>query len=476
MATTHQRQRSELEQKQSHEQHQFNSQVGSLQLELGEQAHSWLALQNSQSPAMLQLTSNAVMPPLGSPSSSRDSSPGRCSIEDLGLVMDGDYPSFDEEEFKTDLAKLLHIEVSVGDIDVELATGSSEAVARVRTGSCEVRVKCFISGGRTMDCATDERRIKACVKEAIEQNWPSGVAATVAKPKVKWMGSVILVLELPQPLPVLLMQMAKQGSTKLLEAVPGLLCGQLGDSVVRLEGCKKKSVDKLAEAMKHAKRMPVQPLPMSKEDAFALLGVTREDSFHTAKTAYYTKLRKHHPDKNPGDVENATKTTQEITVAWTAICEHFAEPERPIEPDPKKQRTKALERPSCTPAQITKVIQSLGIGRSIDDLMKRSEKNQQSSGLNLKYIEATKCTPVRYRARYQGISVRVDKNVEFTCGAYPTQEEAAIAVNLCKKRLGDIGAETYTDIEKILNFDKKAFAKDIQDEVEKAIHHVFNRS
>ena len=108
--------------------------------------------------------------------------------------------------------------------------------------------------------------------------------------------------------------------------------------------------------------------------------------------------------------------------------------------------------------------------------MKRSEKNQQSSGLNFKYIEATKTTPVRYRARYQGISVRVDKNVEFTCGTYPTQEEAAIAVNLCKKRLGDIGAETYTDIENILNFDKKAFAKDIQDEVEKAIKHVSNTS
>ena len=65
--------------------------------------------------------------------------------------------------------------------------------------------------------------------------------------------------------------------------------------------------------------------------------------------------------------------------------------------------------------------------------------------------------------------MRVDKNVEFTCGTYLTQEEAAIAVNLCKKRLGDIGAETYTDIENILNFDKKAFAKDIQDEVETAI-------
>ena len=132
--------------------------------------------------------------------------------------------------------------------------------------------------------------------------------------------------------------------------------------------------------------------------------------------------------------------------------------------------------PPQAPPPSDAAVRFLGIGRSINDLMKRSEKNQQSSGLNFEYIEATKTTPVRYRARYQGISVRVDKNVEFTCGAYPTQEEAAIAVNLCKKRLADIGAETYTDIEKILNFDKKAFAKDIQDEVEKAIHHVFNRS
>ena len=135
-----------------------------------------------------------------------------------------------------------------------------------------------------------------------------------------------------------------------------------------------------------------------------------------------------------------------------------------------------LQAPPQAPPPSDAAVRFLGIGRSINDLMKRSEKNQQSSGLNFKYIEATKCTPVRYRARYQGISVRVDKNVEFTCGAYPTQEEAAIAVNLCKKRLADIGAETYTDIEKILNFDKKAFAKDIQDEVEKAIHHFFNRS
>ena len=145
----------------------------------------------------------------------------------------------------------------------------------------------------------------------------------------------------------------------------------------------------------------------------------------------------------------------------------------PQAPPPPPQ---APPPPPQAPPPSDAAVRFLGIGRGINDLMKRSEKNQQSSGLNFKYIEATKTTPVRYRARYQGISVRVDKNVEFTCGTYPTQEEAAIAVNLCKKRLGDIGAETYTDIENILNFDKKAFAKDIQDEVEKAIKHVSNTS
>ena len=266
MATKHQLQRNQLERQQLGEQYNFqvdNFQVGSLQLQLGEQAYSWLDFPSQQSTAlqcstaMLPLASDAAMPPLGSPSSSPDSSPGRCSIEDLGLVIDGDYPSFEEEEFKRDLAKLLHLEVSWRDIEVTWKPGSRDTFARVQLGTCEVEVKCNITGGRTIDCSIDERRIKMCVRDAIEEHWPPGVTATLAKPKVKWPGSIILVLELPQPLPVLLMQLAAQHSAKLLEAVPGLLCCQLGDSVVRLEGCKDGNVDALAAAMEHAKRLVV---------------------------------------------------------------------------------------------------------------------------------------------------------------------------------------------------------------------------
>ena len=248
----YQHERNQLEQQRD----DLSFQVRSLQLQFGEEAFPLLDSQSLQSPAMPELASN---------SSSRDSSPGRCSIEDLGLVIDGDYPEFDEQEFKRELVKLLNLELSWRDIEVTWAPGSRDTFARVQLGTCEVRVKCSITGDGTMDCAAEkrsvcaaeERRVKAFVRQAIEKHWPTGVTHTLTKPKVEWIGSIILVLELPQPLPVLLMQLARQASATLLEAVPGLLCCQLGDSVVRLEGCEDGSVEQLAAAMEDAKRLVV---------------------------------------------------------------------------------------------------------------------------------------------------------------------------------------------------------------------------
>ena len=67
-------------------------------------------------------------------------------------------------------------------------------------------------------------RIEAFVREAIRKHWPRGVEATDVRVTLSRDGSIILVIELPQPLPVLLLQLAAQRSPRLLEAVPGLLC------------------------------------------------------------------------------------------------------------------------------------------------------------------------------------------------------------------------------------------------------------
>ena len=130
----------------------------------------------------------AFGPAKGNPRLGGRLDPSRPRIADLGIVIDGDFPSFDENAFKRELASLLRLEVSHRDIEIEPALGSSETVARVRTGSCEVRVKCIVEGGRAVELDADDRRIRAFVKEAIEEHWPSGVVASVAKPKVKYVG------------------------------------------------------------------------------------------------------------------------------------------------------------------------------------------------------------------------------------------------------------------------------------------------
>ena len=268
MATQHHLLRNQLEKLQLLEKQNF--QVGSLRLQLGEQAHSWVDFQSPQSPAMLQLAQLQASQPMPavstSPPTSRGSSPSRINA-DFGLVIDGDHPRFDEEAFKVRLAMLLRNEVTPTDISISHEKGRRHRSALVTTGSCEVVVNLIVLGsgiGRSgsdhsadEELDAEEERIEFILKGLISKEWPSGVDVTKITVKVNRRGSIILVLELPQPLPVLLMQLAKQCCPKLLEAVPGLLCCQLGGSVERLEGCEERHVETLAEAMEQAKRMIV---------------------------------------------------------------------------------------------------------------------------------------------------------------------------------------------------------------------------
>ena len=222
------------------------------------------------------------------------------------------------------------------------------------------------------------------------------------------------------------------------------------------------------------------------EAAFALFesfGHSCRGSIHEAKTAYYRLLKTHHPDHHRTDVEGANEMTQQIIKAWEKIKMHFEkpereEPERPIEqPNRKKQRAMALVRPKCKLAQAESIIQTLGLGGSTEDLAKkgkggRKAKDPNHVGTRYIYVVATKAKTTKYKAFYQGISERADKNLQIDCGTYLTEEEAAIAVALCKKRLADIGANTFADIMNMLKFNAEAFGKDIQDEVEKAIKSV----
>ena len=90
-----------------------------------------------------------------------------------------------------------------------------------------------------------KEQLKVTLADLIRRFWPSEVDVESIKVKLSVEGSVILLIELPQPLPVLLLQLAAQRSTELLNAVPGLLCCQLGGRVVRLEGCEDRHVGTL---------------------------------------------------------------------------------------------------------------------------------------------------------------------------------------------------------------------------------------
>ena len=145
------------------------------------------------------------------------------------------------------------------DISITPAVGKSDRVARVHSGSCELQVTCVIFGGdmsRSEDDENDEEeRVGYLLKGVIGKLWPAEVNVTDIRVRVRRRGSIILVLELPQPLPVLLMQLAAQRSPKLLEAMPGMLCCQLGGGVERLDGCEDRHVTALAKAMQYPSQL-----------------------------------------------------------------------------------------------------------------------------------------------------------------------------------------------------------------------------
>ena len=92
--------------------------------------------------------------------------------------------------------------------------GRASDVVRVRTGSCEVLVICDISGraDTSEDAEEDEAdRIEALLKQLVEKQWLAccEVQASKIRVVVRMPGSIILVLDLPQPLPVLLLQLAE---------------------------------------------------------------------------------------------------------------------------------------------------------------------------------------------------------------------------------------------------------------------------
>ena len=119
-------------------------------------------------------------------SARRKSSPSH-----LGIVIDGDFPDFDEENFKRKLAKLLQDEITAQDISIKPAVGRASRVVRVLTGSCEVHVSCNISG-RTDTSEEDEEdeadRITALLKQLIEKYWPCEVQVSNARVIVSMSG------------------------------------------------------------------------------------------------------------------------------------------------------------------------------------------------------------------------------------------------------------------------------------------------
>ncbi len=53
--------------------------------------------------------------------------------------------------------------------------------------------------------------------------------------------------------------------------------------------------------------------------AYEVLGLDRDASFEEAYSTYRELVKKHHPDKNPGDKDAAKKRTQEINNAWETL-------------------------------------------------------------------------------------------------------------------------------------------------------------
>ena len=345
-------------------------------------------------------------PLLRSASTSRESSPGRSCCADFGLVIDGDYPNFTDDAldaFKSRLAMLLGNEVTSRDISIRPAMRGRERSACVTTGSCEVEVNFVVfgsGGGRSgsddsadEELDAEEERIEYILRGLISKEWPADVDVTKITFKVRRRGSIILVFELPQPLPVLLMQLAKQRSAELLEAVPGrLLCCQLGDSVERLEGCENGSVEQLAAAMEYAKTMVVpsdeatQSEPAraasetciicgqqrstcsygdvksfepsirailfaedgSPQNHFAALGLSVEQAndqdFASKVESAFRRLARVHPDKQKEYLDNVLRTEQ-IALEQQVV----------LEPAPESDSAESVQRPESDQRQPRKL-------------------------------------------------------------------------------------------------------------------------
>ena len=121
---------------------------------------------------------------------SRESTPSRSSAH-LGIVIDGDFPDFDEAYFKSKLAQILRSEITPQDISIQPRVGRASSVARVRTGSCEVHVSCSISGraDTSEDAEEDEAdRIEAMLKRLIKKLWPSDVTTRAIRVMVSMSG------------------------------------------------------------------------------------------------------------------------------------------------------------------------------------------------------------------------------------------------------------------------------------------------
>ena len=222
-------------------------------------------------------------------------SPARSNTE-MWLVIDGDFPDFDADGFKNKLAGLLRHEVELTKIKIEDDEGDEgQVVARVSTGKCKVSVRYNLySGGMftTDDEPALKDQLKNTLKGLIQRFWPSDVDVESIKIKLEVRGSIILLIELPQPLPVLLMQLAEQRSAALLEAVPGLLFCQLGTREERLTGCEDKHVSALAVAMEQAKRMSTdrEEQPCEHKETNTILAAAprreRDDSRYAAAVVY----------------------------------------------------------------------------------------------------------------------------------------------------------------------------------------------
>ena len=362
--------------------------MGALQLPFGQQSHTWHESPHSLPQKMMKLDTHpatgsqtSTTPMLSSPSTSRESSPGRSSAH-LGLVIDGAYPDFKEADFKRKLAKWLKNEVCAQDISIRPAVGRASRVARVRTGSCEVKVNCEISGlgdATEEDEVDEEERVQGLLKQLIEIHWPRDVEVTDIHVTVSMPGSIILVLELPQPLPVLLMQLARQASAKLLEAVPGLLCCQLGDSVVRLEGCEDGSVKQLALAMKDAKVAASETCNICgrkrstcsygdvesfepsigaivfAENHFAALGLKVEQAndqdFASKVESAFRRLARVHPDKQREYLDNVLRSEQVVLEQMVPEQEPTSSPLEPA-PEPEPQLPESDQLPQRQPRKL----------------------------------------------------------------------------------------------------------------------------